>query len=639
MELKKINQVCAVRTTENQNHLFEDFRVEFGYLLNPEAGSVGRSGADWFYLRDDKIHRALTGIVDFPMNSVAVLLGGSGIGKTSAIKDVFGRINNEIVIDEEKGVLIVPIFFQRWLREVSDGTGEENGEVTRNIVKTILAACEVMEEKIPGLGAWAKSDEGMLALYSFIKGTNPKALVNYEDLRAHDIGGKLHAAYTKERFIYAASQLKLYLSSRNSVHRILLIVDGIESLPQGQQDEAMRQFLRLFRCLRNYPVWWKGSDVFISLLFSLRPETYSRAKSTGTFESYKGMTEIKRWAPFDLMKYFEKKLAVLPDSTRNHPDYRWDDALSILRVLCTKYEGKFAQMILGLSGQDIRLALEMCGVVLQSTWTTRDPFTERRESGQRYGFNNISIIRALSCNDRLVYFGDDGSYIPNVLENTETEDNAIIALYVMAYFVPKKQDDKMDGKPIIYFKGESLTEKRDILIRDFMDVFGNDLDGEGDFESRLTATVNRLISQGVIKEDLGTLSLTMKGMEIWFMLSQDSVLAEVFREARFRDVEKAERESLMSSNELMDGDSKNQDRVFKELLRDIHEFKEKEEDFITAAKGRKALPKYKSLFGSPTMTGHLLSGVKCSMDFSGKINDLFGDWNDLYSKIQSLIGE
>ena len=59
MELKKINQVCAVRTTENQNHLFEDFRVEFGYLLSPEAGSVGRSGADWFYLRDEKIHRAL----------------------------------------------------------------------------------------------------------------------------------------------------------------------------------------------------------------------------------------------------------------------------------------------------------------------------------------------------------------------------------------------------------------------------------------------------------------------------------------------------------------------------------------------------------------------------------------------------
>lgn len=639
MELKKINQVCAVRTTENQNHLFEDFQVEFGYLLNPEAGSAGRSGADWFYLRDDKIHRALTGIADFPMNSVAVLLGGSGIGKTSAIKDAFGRINNEIVIDEEQGVLIVPIFFQRWLREVSDGTDEENSEVTRNIVKTILAACEVMEEKIPGLGEWAKTDEGMLALYSFIKGTNPKALVDYEALQAHDICGKLHAAYAEERFIYAASQLKLYLSNWDSVHRILLVVDGIESLLPGQQDEAMGQFLRLFRCLRNYPAWWKGSDVFISLLFSLRPETYSRVQSAGTFESYKGLTEIKRWAPFDLMKYFEQKLAVLPDGTRNNPDYRWDDAISILRVLCTKYEGKFAQMILGLSEQNIRLALEMCGVILQSTWTTRDPFTERKESGQRYGFNNISIIRALSCNDRLVYFGDDVSYIPNVLENTETEDNAIIALYVMAYFVPKKRDDKKDGKPIIYFKGESLTEKRDILIRDFTDVFGDDPDGNGNLERRLTATVDRLKSQGVIKEDLGTLSLTMKGMEIWFMLSQDSVLAEVFREARFRNVENTESEGLMSSNELMDGDSKNQGRVFKELLRDIRGFLGMEDGFITAAKGRKALPKYKSLFGSPTMTGHLLSGVKCSMDFSGKINDLFEEWSNLHSEIQSLVGE
>ena len=639
MELKKINQVCAVRTTENQNHLFEDFRVEFGYLLSPEAGSMGRSGADWFYLRDEKIHRALTGIANFPMNSIAVLLGGNGIGKTSAIKDAFGRINNEIIIDEEKGVLIVPVFFQRWLREVSDGTDEENNDVTKNVVKTILAACEVMEEKIPGLGRWSQTDEGMLALYSFIKGTNPKALVNYENLQAHGIRGKLYAAYTEERFIYAASQLKLYLSNRDSVHRILLIVDGIESLPPRQQDEAMRQFLCLFRCLRNYPAWWKGCDVFISLLFSLCPKTYSRAKSKGIFESYKGLTEIKRWTPFDLMKYFEQKLAVLPDDTRNNPDYRWDDAISILRMLCTKYEGKFAQMILGLSGQDIRLALEMCSVILQSTWTTRDPFTERKENGQRYGFNNISIIRALSCNDRLVYFGGDGSYIPNVLENTETEDNAIIALYVMAYFVPKKRDDKKDGNPIIYFKDESLTERRDILIRDFTDVFGNNPDGNGNFERRLIVTVDRLKSQGVIKEELGTLSLTMKGIEIWFMLSQDSVLAEAFREARFRNVENAESERLMSSNELMDGNSKNQGRVFKELLRDIREFLGMEDGFITAAKGRKALPKYKSLFGSPTMTGHMLSGVKCSMDFSGKISDLFEEWSNLYSEIQSLAGE
>lgn len=635
MELKKISQMCAVRATENQNHLFEDFRIEFGYLLNPEAGSMGRSGAEGFYLRDEGIHQALTGIAKFPMNSVAVLKGGSGIGKTSAIKDAFGRINNEINIDTEKGMLIVPIFFQRWLREASDGI--ESDDVTRSIVKTILAACAAMEEEVPELGDWAQTNEGMLALYSFIKGTNPKALVDYENLQASEKRGKLNAAYREERFIYAASQLKLYLSNRDSVHRILMIVDGIEALPPEKQDEAMGQFLRLFRCLRNYPVWWKGSDVFISLLFSLRPETYSRAKSMGTFESYKGLTEIKRWAPFDLMKYFEQKLAVLPDDTRNNPDYRWDDAISILRVLCTKYDGKFAKMILGLSGQDIRLALEMCSTILQSTWTTRDPFTERKESGQRYGFNNISIIRALSCSDRLVYLGDDSSYIPNVLENSETEDNAIIALYVMAYFVPKRKEK--DEKDSTYFKGESLTEKRDILIRDFADVFGDNPDEKGNFERRLIATVDRLISQGVIKEDLGMLSLTMKGMEIWFMLSQDSVLVEVFREARFRNVENAASESLMSSNELMNGDSKNQGRVFKELLRDTRGFLEMEDGFISAAKRRKALPKYKSLFGSSTMTGHLLSGIKRSMDFSGWINDLFEEWNNLDSEIKLLIGE
>ena len=365
----------------------------------------------------------------------------------------------------------------------------------------------------------------------------------------------------------------------------------------------------------------------------MRPETFSRVKKAGLFESYNSLTEFNRWDSFNLMAYFKTKVDVLSDSIRNNDEYKWKDALSILRVLCTKYDGKFAKMIMGLSGQDVRLALEMCRAILKSSWTTRDPFTERGESGQRYGFNNISIIRALSCNDRLVYMGDGDSYIPNVLENTETRDDAIIALYVMAYFVPKK---KSEYGSIVYVKDQSLAEKRDNLVKDFVDVFGEEPDENGSLRERLTETVERLKTQGVVLDDYGTLSLTMKGMEIFFMFAQDSVLAEVYREARYRELKNDE--SMMSSNELMDGDSRNQGRVFNVLLKDIQLFLENEKWFIDAASKRQAMSKYKNLFGTATMTGHLLSGIKCSLDFSGKINDFFGEWDRLNSEIQSRVG-
>ena len=45
---------------------------------------------------------------------------------------------------------------------------------------------------------------------------------------------------------------------------------------------------------------------------------------------------------------------------------------------------------------------------------------------------------------------------------------------------------------------------------------------------------------------------------------------------------------------------------------------EREKNVVKAAKRKGAYNKYVSLFGNESMTGHLLSGVNKSVDYSGK---------------------
>lgn len=649
-QMRKINQVSAVQGSDNPNEIFDKYQSEFGYLLNPKAGGHGPSGSGGFYLPDGGIRKQLRGIL-FPMNSITMLVGGKGRGKTSAIKDAFGCETSQIKVLDS--YMLVPMFYRRWITDKATDSETAKEFIFKGLVKTVKAACEEFADACPALGGWIRTDEGQNSLLNMIKWTNPRASVDYntKDV-SEDLNARLDAAYRDEPLIYMASLLKLCLSSPlTPVHRLLLVVDDVESIKREYFADSMAQILRLFECMANLPGNWPGENEYINLLFALRPESYQHLKELDVLSSYSGITVIKKWKDFDLLEYFTRKLEVLPAETRNSPDFKWDEAMTILRNLCTKYDGKYCGMIMGLAQQDVRLALEICRRILSSTWTAMDPFSENADRGQWYGFNNISIIRSISCGDRLVYMPDEDSIIPNVLENTEKEDNSVIALYVMSYFAPKDEAQR---------RRDPITEDKRRFMRQLGDVFGetpeegrdSGIPGEapsaGDgqesgrcpgrsFAKRLESTIDRLREQGILLEENGFMLLTMKGRELWNMLQADSVLSEVFREDRYRDASDKESSSLKSSSELTsDG---NQTILFHELINDLRTcYWEEEQKYINAAVERGSLRKYADLFGSTTMTGLLLKGIKCSIDFSGRYaeREVYENWRSLYNEINGL---
>ncbi|MBR1892568.1 MAG: hypothetical protein IJ815_03425, partial [Lachnospiraceae bacterium] len=499
---KKINQVAVAYGTDSSNHLYGKYRKEFSYFLNPASAGTGSSGIGAFYIRDLETYDALRGILSIPMNSVSLLEGRRGIGKTSAISDAYGCGNNGIRIDEENGVVLVSIFYHRVIMERPEILSEQYNKITEDMIKSIFAVSRALEKKYPALSEWFFSEEGKDSFLAFIEKTNAKAPIDIDDPDETRASSLMKHAYLQERLIYAASKIKFYLSDNNSpIWRLLIAVDGIESLEEYEQEIAVKQFLRFFHCMGNFPEE-PGRRVCTNLLLSMRPDTHQRMRNHGVLESDSAMMVIPMKQNVSLTDYFAQKLVVLPDDVRSDKELKWDDAYRILNHLCTKYEEKYAEMIMGLAGYDVREALHICDGILSSTWVTKDFFNGSGDD-QRYVFNNISVIRAIACGDSLVYTGSD--IIPNVLYNTEIADNVLLALYMISYFIPASSGAR---------QRHALHEN---LIADLSRVFGRSKDK--DFLSSLEETESYLEENGIIEDDEGLLTISIKGKQIWDMLS------------------------------------------------------------------------------------------------------------------------
>ena len=96
---------------------------------------------------------------------------------------------------------------------------------------------------------------------------------------------------------------------------------------------------------------------------------------------------------------------------------------------------------------------------------------------------------------------------------------------------------------------------------------------------------------------------------------------------------------MLSSDELMEGEKRNQKRLFLRLIRDLEEIWDMEKAYVYAVLAHKAERKYLNIFDGDAMTGHLLSGVKSSIDFSGMYRDpeVYLAWEKLRQEIDSLV--
>lgn len=628
MKLAKINQLTVNQTFISSSSSFDRLKRPLNYFLNPDAGNKDIAELNQCCVADEKTEEALKELLHEAMDSITVLIGYQGIGKSTDIRHSYQIMNDAIKLDKEHSTVIFPSFFRGVVSGISTkDVSAVFSDIRNDLAKKICAVCEALEDEIPDLISNFTSEVGKEKFFELFKQTNPKALANYNSLERESKEQKVANAYKNDYFIYIATKLKYYLSCPLcNYHKILIILDDIESLPDiGYQKQMVSQYMRLYACLRNLPIMDESEKVYIKVLLSVRPLTYRLLKNEKIQINARNIYKLES---VDLKKYFEKKYTLLPSNTREKEE--WKNAYDILVHLSEKFEGKYANMIKRLVYMNIRETFKVYYDILGNfTWLARDSSTN--EGKIEYIINNITVIRALACNVGKVYYNDIESLIPNIFYDTTDKENLLLGLYIISYFVQKQHG--------IWEYGENAVSVQKICV-EFQDIFGK----ENIDKEKLMEHINYLYETGILNVSImdrseygkdklleaNLIHLSSKGYEIWSMLSADSVSMEMYREDFYQEYDRQEGgNQFLSSYELMDLNM--QLLAFLLVYAMIREFCLIEKNKIEMAINNGTYGKYLSWFGSEPIVSHLKKGVDNSVSYSGNSGN-----SDILERSQEL---
>lgn len=626
MKLRKINQITQNRPSCLNCNLSLDYQKPFDYFLNTDIGSKSLSELNQYYVSDDKTEFSLKELLVENVDSITALIGYGGIGKSSDIRHSYQIMNNSIKLDRKNKTIIFPSFFKGNVPgEMSVNTTEIYNDIRLEVSKRIESVCQAIEEDLPDLADEFETDKGKDLFYKYIKYTNPKALADINTLGRKDRDEKIENAFKNDYFIYTVTKLKYYLSSPLcNYNRILIILDDIESFSDQYQEMLILQYLRFCTCLRNFPDIKINKKVYIKMLISLRPTTYKRLNKAKQALGYLNIKEIYKTQSISLSKYFTKKYANIPNDIKNNNEDKYKEAYNILINLSEKFEDKYSNMIKRLTFMSLVDTLEVYRHILSnSTWIIKQISSSDDAKSKivyEYVFNNITVIRALACGSNTVYLNNIDNLIPNILYDTMDKRNSLYSLYIISYFIHQQAG---------FWEYGEVTVKKTMLIQDFCDVFGESHDLINNLSDVLTYLYQRgILSIGIsdlkpersILLDSSLLYLSSKGLEIWSMLSSDSVLMELYREDFYQEWDESKPFRFSSSRELM---NKNlQSIIFKEVYNILLDLVDIEKKKVEQAIKNKSYNKYLCIFGDESMIEHLMIGVDKSIEYSGnKMNE------------------
>lgn len=617
MAKQKINQLSGDRKRVlTPPRPYTQYESQLLYFLNHDTGNRDLDDIKKNYVEDGDTIPNLRKILGDPMDSVTTFIGYRGIGKTTDIRYAYSVWNGAIRFWNEESTIVIPFFFGSAV-EVNDF------DIRSEFGRRISAVCEMIISRndLRNFIPECHKTEYIQELCHFLSETNPKAMIA-QGVTPRVDKDKLSVAEQNDFFIYAATRLKYYMSKISCKYkRLLLILDGVESLPETFRVPVVAQAIQMRKCLMNYPGYCKRK-YNVNLLLSLQPCTYQDAKSKGVIMPGSTLREIFKTSRLNLQKYFNQKRSfVSPALTEKEPE-SWRAAYGILRSLSDKFEGKYANMVLGLTNLDIPMALNVFREILSNpVWMTK-------RNDDTYIFNNMSVIRAIACGAKEVYFNKKDSLIPNLLYNTEQQDYSMICLYTISYFTSKNVD---------YLEYGDTAENKQTVIDDMCRIFGyNDKESQEykDFSLKISEVIDYLCQNGILetinfnrKQERIPVSpdqkllLSAKGNECFHMLRGDSILTELFREDYYMEEDPENVDRFQSSQELMD--KKNQIAVFIEVLRFLYNlFVQCEAPLIKRMQENCTQASYASTFGGGSMTELLLEGVNKSINYSGKWGEL-----------------
>lgn len=636
----KINEKYLRCLKVGASDVYRKFSPQFDSLFNAQEVARNDEEFERMYVKDADFEQQLEEFRNSHADLVRFSVGYTGIGKSTSIRHCFGLgISREPYLNQEKKEIV----FQTSL----DGYQVKDMEKF-DLAARISAVCSKLEKVHPELKALMKTPSGKQEFYEFIQRHTGFALEKINPVDAMDmdeeelVREKLRSAYKESPYEFQANKLKFYIKKQyENYERLIIILDDIESLPSNFQTEIISYYLKLHDCMKNtdYPT---NGHYHVNLLISIRPHTYRICKKSREIETFTfNEPTILKKESVDLEKLFEKRFKYYTEHLSEPIGNieTWNECYNVLSKLNRVFEGKYKEMICNLCFMNVRESLASYARIFANRfWVQKNK--QRTDSFSvmfpDYALNNITVVRALACNEEAVYWGDS-SVLPNIFYTTLEEDGdySIYCLLVMRYFQRRLRDVYgLNTEALINIKnewnnifGEIFTAKFIVALEELFEkkILRKSINDVDD--------VTTLDDRESLKDD-SLLYISCKGIELMKMLRRDSVLLEMLREDVWRDYTNREYTELPSSELMKAGE---QEMIYQDLLEYVDYLCEREEDILSSVRIAGKMEQYRSAFGNTAVTSFLLEGVKNSLNYSGFMENLEETYRHVKNKVNNIM--
>ncbi len=660
MEKKRINS-CYIKNRDSsyssKNDLYRQFKRQFNELFSLNIYTLTRNPADSekVYVPNNKLDPELDFLRNVSSNYTTVCVGHKGTGKSTSIYHCFGTENEIVSIDLTKKELVFHARLDALKK--SNHTRPDLSLLTNQV----YAVCVYLLKQFTDTKTKLSRIDGIKEFYSAIEQYTPEMLFSIDSFQEIDSYiddteiMKRRLSFTKSSFPYeyVANLLKFIIKDNSDkILNFIIIIDGIESFNYDVQRDIILFFLRLKEALilPSYREEFNLQKHFIKLWISLRPDAFDyifsdRRIQTITIDNF-SFTSIHDIDLFLLFKNYFDFYSLTYSDKHIYDNQRITDSYKVLMSIGKKVSDRYEILIKRLCLYDIRKSLEVFADILTNRHYIQNKDEKKyyfKISINQFNISNNAVIRAISCHESSVFWGDDFvSPIPNIFLTSTNDDYSVECLMVIQYHIAQ-----------LNTYGISKEKFRDVFTN-WVYVFGEVI------AYRLCQALKYLFKIRVIclsipnssdNADLiyfsDTISddamcyLSSKGEEIFEMLRRNSIALELFREAAWRDYTNNNYSNLPSC-ELFHNDSSNRNRpdvLFSDLFEYISYLSDNEKNIINTVQQRNTMDKYLSLFGDETVSSSLLIGVESSIDQSGIYQEnpeLIELHNKINNKIYSL---
>ena len=500
-------------------------------------------GKSRYYVEQPEIEHELEVFKNSLDENDTFLVGFTGIGKTSLLKNYFNIENSNPFIDEEKN-LIAYLSVHSDDLECANDIDEVLVDYQKSIVKCLnnLYAFEL------------NTESSINEFYSYISNNKNRLLDDWDPFEGKADKKQVLKAFLEEHPVQFYSVfIKFLLMKINyrdtKINNLIMIFDDIESQCKDVHIPFISKILNISSCLRNT---LEERHCSIKSLIALRAYTfrYHKSRQTQAKRIYEENVILKSTIPA-MKDIFKKRFEVYHDNldvqSKIQDENRWSESTEVLMNVVNNL-GDFGDMISSIAHYDIAHSFRLfLKIITNHRWFAPNESYYKGAfpipDSDNYVFSiRERVFNALFYGEDEVFIDNNENILPNILRihSEENPDEELLTLYVLEHMKVLERNRKVSLYGVNKISGVDLCGK-------ISNVFNAD--------ELLTKKIEHAISFLYINEyllhsifepeedDINTdgehfreydpdygLYLSIRGNKILEMFENDSMLFEIFRD-------------------------------------------------------------------------------------------------------------